>query len=1375
MKKILLILFGLVIVAATGISVYVSTIDWNQHKGKIAEQLQEITGKKIVFSGPVSMTVFPTPSLNASNIKVYSSVNPDKEEPLMTIDNVVADLSFSALLGGSFDVKMMSLVRPEINFHRTADGFNWSDEAKINADAEVKDVTIALESVMLQDAKVNITDDVLEKNVVLNSLNAEIIADSLNGPFRIDGSYVKDGKPEGFAISVGSLSENFATNLNLVLNQPFSESYLRFDGTFLLSNSTVNGNLIIESKKFKAFYDSMIKGAELPQYWDYPFELSMELKVNKAQVEFANAIIKYGDSVGAGNVIIPLRSKSYIIGEDEGSDKREITAKFEMTNLNLEPFFYDLKEFISQQMQEDAVYSPDYPFDVSIDISALKAIYNNQAVKNFALQLGLHDNVWQLLKIDGTFPGTTTVTATGKLFSVEDVLSYTMSVDVKSTLLRKFLEWIDIPVKTVANSTYQKANLQTTIVGTSKALQLSPFTLFLDNTSFTGQLGAKLGKEPHYAIELATDSIILDNYFPKIFGDKENWRDALQENWSKLTQLDNIDLDLNLRAALLIYEGTSLDKVSLSATSQKGVVNIEKLSIGEVLKSSVDLSGEFSGLGKKLQFSNLKYDLKIADYLPWLQKFDIQQPDWNIKFFQPFSSSGVVSLNNDRLWLNIANKTGSFESTYNGRVMLDDSYSVNGEVQFLTPNASDFLKSIPIKYIPQDANLGRMQLKSKISGSWDKFKLSEALLSIGGSVFQGTFGADQTRQIPYFVADLKVSHFEPERFLLREENASQFNKDSVSGNGNTLWNKPNLSEVPFNKEKLQKVTFVSNLNIDELVYNNKLFKSVTVQMENKNNELSVKKLQSNFNEGSVTADLKYNYADKPTVKGDIHIINQNVRDMNWVGNLYGVQSGMAEVNINVNTSALSPRDVLDNFTGALSINIDSPLIKGINFAAISADLAQRKASEGFQNVLRDNLQQGETSFNKFSAQIDVKEGSWQIDRAWLKSNEASVDIKGNGNLKAWNMDSQFVVQLSEPKNAKPFSFDLKGLMSSPELEIDGSQITKVYDEQKAQKEAEEKAQKEAHDRDLISKMEIQAVALKKAREGFDAFAHNEFLSLKEKLSKEKYTQEMKALEQRVQKQLSEFDKADLIVREKELKDSMPQMVAQVVADAKVEQERILDDLQKIYRLDLKGSIRQNYEEIKKINSKKESIMQENLSKHETHVIRLNNIETGYRFQNDAMYNQLLGVIEDRLKNYDALTQNVERYGSGVDSEEDVPLLEKYKDDSLDILEKATSQEALLEDDINRYLSYVDEKLKVEEKIFKDKKEAEEKAKLIEENTGTISAPATGKVQTVVRRVEEIEGTDSSETTSDEYEPKIEVNLFGDDQAQPQVSGTVSKK
>ena len=51
MKKIWLILGAVIIVALGGVSVYISTIDWNQHKDKIAEQFNDITGKKVVFDG----------------------------------------------------------------------------------------------------------------------------------------------------------------------------------------------------------------------------------------------------------------------------------------------------------------------------------------------------------------------------------------------------------------------------------------------------------------------------------------------------------------------------------------------------------------------------------------------------------------------------------------------------------------------------------------------------------------------------------------------------------------------------------------------------------------------------------------------------------------------------------------------------------------------------------------------------------------------------------------------------------------------------------------------------------------------------------------------------------------------------------------------------------------------------------------------------------------------------------------------------------------------------------------------------------------------------------------------------------------------------
>ena len=72
-KKIFFTLIILAVLAFGGLSAYVSTIDWNKHKNKIAEQFEEISGKKVVFDGPVSLSFFPSPNLSAKDIKIFKS------------------------------------------------------------------------------------------------------------------------------------------------------------------------------------------------------------------------------------------------------------------------------------------------------------------------------------------------------------------------------------------------------------------------------------------------------------------------------------------------------------------------------------------------------------------------------------------------------------------------------------------------------------------------------------------------------------------------------------------------------------------------------------------------------------------------------------------------------------------------------------------------------------------------------------------------------------------------------------------------------------------------------------------------------------------------------------------------------------------------------------------------------------------------------------------------------------------------------------------------------------------------------------------------------------------------------------------------------
>ena len=72
MKKFVLGIVVLLVAGVVGAYVYVENIDWNQHKGKIAEQFYNSTGKHISFEGRVGFKLFPIPYISADNVKIYN-------------------------------------------------------------------------------------------------------------------------------------------------------------------------------------------------------------------------------------------------------------------------------------------------------------------------------------------------------------------------------------------------------------------------------------------------------------------------------------------------------------------------------------------------------------------------------------------------------------------------------------------------------------------------------------------------------------------------------------------------------------------------------------------------------------------------------------------------------------------------------------------------------------------------------------------------------------------------------------------------------------------------------------------------------------------------------------------------------------------------------------------------------------------------------------------------------------------------------------------------------------------------------------------------------------------------------------------------------
>ena len=106
-KKIFLSTLLIGILAFTGLTYYVSNLDWNAYKDMISQKFYEATGKQITFDGQLNVSLLPQPVMTAENISVYNQENDNK--PLATIKKLETSISLPSLLQGKPDITSLSL------------------------------------------------------------------------------------------------------------------------------------------------------------------------------------------------------------------------------------------------------------------------------------------------------------------------------------------------------------------------------------------------------------------------------------------------------------------------------------------------------------------------------------------------------------------------------------------------------------------------------------------------------------------------------------------------------------------------------------------------------------------------------------------------------------------------------------------------------------------------------------------------------------------------------------------------------------------------------------------------------------------------------------------------------------------------------------------------------------------------------------------------------------------------------------------------------------------------------------------------------------------------------------------------------------------
>lgn len=1351
MKKLLIIIFGLVVLAMIGLTIYVATIDWNKHKNVIAEQFNLSTGKKIVFEGPISFQILPKPYLKATNVKIMNVSGNDV--PLVKIPNLVARLALVPLLKGNFEVQRMNLQNPLINVEVLPDAkLNWQSDLTPEQRRNVEEAKFALNSVSIQNAVVNYDDQIRDVGFKLENLNGEISAQSVLGPYRFEGNYVKDNNPQGFAISMGKLSGSMSTSLNMVVTHPMSESYVRFDGSFMISNRVLNGNLIVEAKKLRQFVDANFNVIDFEPQYDMPLVATSDISLNSQQLNLANVVVKYGETQGAGTIQMPFND-----GFGNGGVKPRIDAAFNFTDLDVTPIIVSLQNFVDNHDEQDKEYAPDFPVDILADVKSLRTVYNGQQVKNFELSSDVVSNVITINNLRAIVPGDSEFKLKGTVSSVDGELFYNLTSSLSSGDFLRTLNWLNIEPTVSAASTYRKADISAGLSGTLQQIYIKPLSISIDKTSFSGEIGIKRGERDDIMAILNADMVNFDNYISNLPSEerKKTWQERMLYRFSELDWLNDFDLQLSTKINLAIYENMPLEKIDAKLNVLDGKMQIEKLQIMSIAGAELNLYGEISGFGQTPNFNKLNYDVKTKEVSSLIDKLELNVPDFDYKKIKSFSAQGVMSGDMQKFATQSNLQLGNLDFEYSGQVEKSGVKGVyNGDLKFSHSNFEQMLSELKIDYLPRGGVSDAISWQSKIEGTTSDFAAKNVVLNIGRSDFRGEFNYNGAREkTPVIKTNLRINKFELERFLPKkaEVNAPSLLGVETKTDDVEFLAKPMWSKNIINYDWLQKFDLQGEFKVSELVAQKYIMNDVEANIDLKSGIVDVSTYKAKYLGADVEANFRLLAKDAPKAEIAFKLKNLETNKFRPSGSVYGISNGKVDISVDLRGNADNEVSFLQTLNGDILFSFNGVNVKGWNLQSIYDDIVKRENTEGLAAKITKDLRSGNTDFSDFMGKIQIKNGVFNLTDAKMVGKNNVIKLLGDINPIDWDMNVMFEVKYDEPQYMPSFGFYLKGNMEAPSLEVDVDALFKLYKSKEDKRNAEIKATAEAeasrlrgianeHKRtadamiaDIRNNLEPEVVAAKQ-----NVFSGEANIKYTEILAK--ITSIVKALAQNSM----ELEDANMDEIALENKNNVNR-----IQIAKVEQLR--HQLMEIKLADAKERAQSLYNQIvEKYNQAKMQGFTYNSYK-EKFAERLAAIVTGFKLEDDVNIVGWQNFLEDKIKEFENSDRTLLDEMANIQKESDITVVDAYIHNLQDLSDVLNTDLRAMSESLNEYSDYTEKKVSAQESAYADDLRQKEVEKKLKENTGTINIKKSGRVVKVQRSIEDIE---RAEELTEDNEVKV---------------------
>ncbi len=837
MKKILLgvaALFGLAIAAAL---IGPSFVDWNNYKGQIAQQAVEVTGRAVQIDGDVSLRIVPAPELSAKGVRM-ANAEQGSDADMATVEQLQVRVAFWPLLKGQVQVESVSLVKPKLLLEVYADGRNnWTlgapsaqagepaeapadprtsqrnrEEPEPGAPADAED-SLRIDSLSLRGATVLYRDATSGIEETLQDLDADVLAESLRGPFSLKGTGRFRSHETEFEIASGRWVDTGATQLSASLALPTQQAKAQFSGTVSrhIEGVSLRGNSKLSGENLA---EVLLAGgvlSEVPDALAKPFRLETQIAADSKRFAASEILLALAEVEVSGDIElehrVPRKARVTI-----NASRLDLDSLFETAPGAEDADTSNSSDATAQRpvstpstsgaaIPQTAGFAIPSDLEASIQIVVDAAIYRQQVLRQILLSADVTDGRLVIGEAAALLPGGSDIALTGMISTPEGVPNFDGRLDAAADNLRGVLQWVGVDVGAVPADRLRKTTFSSRVTATPNLVTVSDMDLLVDVTRINGGISVAVRERPGFGIGLAVDRLDLDAYLPlpedtatpgqatgagQPGGDPQATENDMAGNGGSadvnepgpdFSFLDRFDANLDLRVNSLSYNGASARNLHLDGTLQTASLVVRSLTVADVSGAGLQAAGRIDDLTGEPAVDG-RFTVKVDDPsrleplfgktardLERFGAFDLEAT--LAGSLQDLSVDGSIAAQGGQVAVAGQLRSIAVNPAYD--LSLDAKHpDFNGLLRVLAPDA-EF-----------SAGPGAFALTGQLAGSQSAMSLSRLKIRAGALTAEGQVGADLSADVPRVSVDLSTGEIKT-RDLKSSDKKQSSRKTASSG------------------------------------------------------------------------------------------------------------------------------------------------------------------------------------------------------------------------------------------------------------------------------------------------------------------------------------------------------------------------------------------------------------------------------------------------------------------------------------------------------------------------------------------------------------------------------------------------------------------